>query len=189
MAKAKQPKSYRGLTPAQKAARTRAKTRKTRLQEAVKAHEAAKKQTAAWQKRSAAAKKGWETRRTIDRGMKVIKSLQEMIANWTPEKHWSDMTAAAKRDDKNTLQSLLNGAIQRDGEKEVAKRLEQNADQNLNNANVILYDSDDDRVDFALAAISSVINGQALTAKESAELSEEMEDLFGFYESTYIARV
>lgn len=183
------PEAVKKAKAAEKRARTMEKKRKAAMEEAYQRNLAAKKQTAAWQKRSAAAKKGWETRRAIDRGMKVIKSLQEMISNWTPEKHWSDMTAAAKRDDKNTLQSLLNGAIQRDGEKEVARRLEQNADLNLNNANVILYDSDDDRVDFALAAISSVINGQALTAKESTELSEEMEDLMNFYESTYTARV
>lgn len=184
------PEAVKKAKAAEKRARTMEKKRRAAMEEAYQRNLAEKKKTAAWQKRSAASKKGWETRRAINRGMKVIERIRNIIASWTPQENWSNATVVKKNADRHTLSALLEGAIQRDGEKEVARRLDKNADQNLSYVDIILYNpSDDDKVDTAISNISDVINGKPLDAEESAQLNEEMEDLMNFYESTYIARV
>ena len=161
------------LTPAQKAAKTRAATRKARLQEAVKAWEQRKKATASYAKRSAAAKKGWETRRVIERGKKVIKALRTLLDNWSPMPYWSEAFTAVKRADKNALQRLLDTAINTFGEREVAIRLEKDADLNMEAADAICYHSNQENVENAKAHLTTVLNGGPMDANQAKKTSEE----------------
>ena len=171
--KANIPEALKKAKAAEKRAKTMAKKRKALMEEAYQRNLAAKKKTAAWQKRSSAAKKGWETRRAIDRGKKVIESLRKMIDNWAPDPHWSAAMASTKTNDRNSLQNMLDSAIRQFGEKEVAKRIEADADQNLGYADTILWDSNDDRVDSAKAHLISILNSGPVDAQQAKDIAEK----------------
>lgn len=173
---------------------------------AKKGWETRKKNSPEYQRRSAAARKGWETRRrrkTDDEGGPnrvdtCLKNLYSMIDNWTPQTTWSEKMKEAKQHDKDTLASIIDGAIQEVGYWETARRLEENAEDALSSANVVLYDSDDDHVDHAMNRVVEIIRGRALTAAEAKKLEEatdraqniqttpEEDDLLDFMESQVI---
>ena len=193
------------------------KTRRAREREAMtpqqrrsaaakKGWQTRKKNSPEYQRRSAAARKGWETRRrrkTGDEGGPnrvdtCLKNLYSMIDNWTPQTTWSEKMKEAKQHDKDTLASIINGAIQEVGYWETARRLEENAEDALSSANVVLYDSDDDHVDHAMNRVVEIIRGRALTAAEAKNLEDatdraqniqttpEEDDLLDFMESQVI---
>ena len=124
-----------------------------------------------------------------------LKNLYSMIDNWTPQTTWSEKMKEAKQHDKDTLASIINGAIQEVGYWETARRPEENAEDALSSANVVLYDSDDDHVDHAMNRVVEIIRGRALTAAEAKKLEDatdraqniqttpEEDDLLDFMES------
>lgn len=193
------------------------KTRRAREKEAMtpqqrrsaaakKGWETRKKNSPEYQRRSAAARKGWETRRRRKTGYDggpnrvdtCLKNLYSMIDNWTPQTTWSEKMKEAKQHDKDTLASIIDGAIQDVGYWETARRLEENAEDALSSANVVLYDSDDDHVDHAMNRVVEIIRGRALTAAEAKKLEDatdraqniqttpEEDDLLDFMESQVI---
>lgn len=153
-----------------------------RQRAAKKGWETRRRKTPEFQRRSQAAKKGWEKRRVADRAFAVLQQVREEIENWEPEASWSNTLTANKEQDVTTVRSLLEGAIERDGEKAVAMRLENNAEHVLSAIATVLYDSNQERVDSAVAAFANVINERALTAEESADLEDLLEDLLWFSE-------
>ena len=80
----------------------------------------------------------------------------------------------------------------------LSRRLEENAEDALSSANVVLYDSDDDHVDHAMNRVVEIIRGRALTAAEAKNLEDatdraqniqttpEEDDLLDFMESQVI---
>lgn len=171
--KANIPDEVKKAKAAEKRARTMAKKRKALIEEAYQRNRAAKRQTAAFQRRSAAAKKGWETRRAIDRGMKCIDTLRKMIASWAPMPYWSESMTIVKRSDRNSLEAVLNSSIQMNGEREIAIRLEKDADVNIDYADTILWDSNEDRVDTAKAHLYPLLTGGPIDAKKAKEMADK----------------
>lgn len=108
----------------------------------------------------------------------VLKHVREMIRMWQPKLKWSDKFAEMKRQDKNTLEHLLDGMIAEDGEVKVAMRLEANAEEAIRLVDLILYGNSGkarDGGDYARASIVAfgrIIKGRALTMEESIDLTE-----------------
>ena len=159
---------------AEKRAKTLEKKRKARMEEAYQRNLAAKKQTEKWKKRSEAAKKGWETRRTINRAKKVLKHFQDAINSWAPEPRWSQSMQAMKTADKNSLDNMLKNAIANYGEEEVAKRLEKDGDIAMNYAYEILWDSKQEAVESAKAHLLTILNQGPLDANSAKKVAEQL---------------
>lgn len=51
----------------------------------------------------------------------VLQQVEDMIDNWEPPSTWSEWFAETKRRDRNTLKSMLDGAISANGRDAVAK--------------------------------------------------------------------
>lgn len=136
------------------------------------------------QERSEAAKKAAVTRK-INRAMKVLKEVRKIIEQWTPNPSWSDYLSNLKEQDKNQLETILNGAIASEGETVVAQRMQKAGDEIIELTYAIIYgDSPNNRsgggrsgVQSNLARFSAIIRGRPLTVEESKEMSEYGEQL------------
>ena len=100
------------------------------------------------------------------------------MPNWTPE------LSSIKEQEKNSLQSMLDGAIASEGEEAVAQRLEANATEAIALADEILYGSGDKEGNFRDARtqinedkvrFSTLITGRILSIEERKNLEEEAE--------------
>lgn len=151
---------------------------------AKKGWETRRKRNPEYQRRSAAAKKGWATRKRNEieqqggpkRSDLVLRAFYDKISSWYPEPHWSEGMTMKKSMDKETLRSLMATAVQQEGYEEVAKRLEEEEFYSLDAANVILYDSDDDKVDQAFANIFQIVYNRAMTSEESKRVADAAEN-------------
>lgn len=115
----------------------------------------------------------------------VLKQLEDMIDSWQPHPGWSKELIKDKTREKNTLKKILEGAIERDGRKEVANRAEQNAPELIALASEILYESGGtkfdyfnkrDKVQWDLNRVAEIINGGPLDMDESADLTDIGDD-------------
>lgn len=108
----------------------------------------------------------------------VLAHIRELIRMWQPKLEWSDKFAEIKRQDKNTLEHLLDGTIAEDGEVVVAMCLETNAEEAIRLVDAILYGNSGDARDggdyarASIVAFGRIIKGRALTMEESIELTE-----------------
>lgn len=115
-----------------------------------------------------------ETERTLE-------LVQEYIDTWSPSELWTDWFSDTKGKDKNTLKSILEGAVRDEGADVVARRMQENAVIIWELVEAILYESggkeSDGRsqIQFDMARFSSIIMGKALTQEEAMELAELME--------------
>ena len=155
--------------------------------------------------RKIAAKKGAETKKArrkyseisgfsiapegdTGRPKEVTKTLDyvlEQIRTWTPQSGWSDWFSDQKRQDKNLLERMLQGAINTEGEIVVADRLSLNAEEVNRIVANILYGSGGgdyrsgqsgrDNINFDFARFSAIIIGRPLTTDESIALSDLFE--------------
>ena len=130
------------------------------------------------EERSEAAKKSAQTRR-INRTVKVLKEVQKIIAEWTPNPAWSDDLAQMKEQDKNRLENMLNGAIATEGEYAVAKRLEEKYSEVIELVYAIIYGQSKDRASAGrsgvmqnLAKFAAILHGSPLSIRESMEYTE-----------------
>ena len=136
------------------------------------------------QERSEAAKKSAHTRK-INRAMKILKEVRRIISEWSANPAWSDHLASLKEQDKNQLETILNGAIASEGEEAVAQRMQEHADEIIELTYAIIYgDSPKNKsgggrsgVLSNLAAFSAIVRGRPLTVGESMEASEYGEQL------------
>lgn len=130
--------------------------------------------------RQRAAQKGLETKRKkktpeIDFG--ILNNIMEIINRWSPNASWSKYWQAEKTRQRNILLRLLEGAIAQYGRKAVAKRLQNNAVEATQLVEFILYASEDEQINFAMARFARIIKGEALTLEESMEISNELDEL------------
>lgn len=109
----------------------------------------------------------------------ILSTIREYINNWSPSSLWTDWFAKTKEKDKNLLETLLNAAISRDGEEAVAQRLQENAEQVLEIAYGVLYDSGGKEgrgnINADLVRFTAIIMGRPLTQHESEELTQASE--------------
>lgn len=116
----------------------------------------------------------------------VLQQVEDMIDNWEPPSTWSEWFAETKRRDKNTLKSMLDGAISSDGRDAVAKRCEEHATTIIGLTERILYDSGKNIRDKSgriivenmlvyINEFSAIIMGRPLTVEESAQYADWQE--------------
>lgn len=146
--------------------------------------------------RSAASKKGYETKKKKKAAAQapapkpaagppkivdvILKNVEELLAKWQPLASWSPNFQKIKQHDKNVLQSILEGAIKRDGRDVVAKRIEANADQVMNLAQNILYGQSGkfkDQIQDDLSIIAWIINNGQVPDDEAEALLDN-EDVY-----------
>lgn len=108
----------------------------------------------------------------------ILNHVRELIRMWQPKLEWSDKFAEIKRQDKNTIERLLDGAIAEDGEVKVAMNLESNAEEAIRLVEAILYGNSGDARDggdyarASIVAFGRIIKGRSLTMEESINLTE-----------------
>ena len=108
----------------------------------------------------------------------ILNHVRELIRMWQPKLEWSDKFAEIKRQDKNTIEHLLDGAIAEDGEVKVAMNLESNAEEAIRLVEAILYGNSGDARDggdyarASIVAFGRIIKGRSLTMEESINLTE-----------------
>lgn len=105
----------------------------------------------------------------------ILDNIRQAIASWTPSSTWSTYWEEVKRQDKNKLETLLEGTVSADGEIAVARRLQESADDIERIVNSILYGSDEEQVQFDLVHFATIILGRSLSVEESAELTDLQE--------------
>lgn len=116
----------------------------------------------------------------------VLEGIREELRRWTPQPNWTTTLSEVKTKDKNKLERILDGAISSEGERAVAERLQNNADEVNALVQEILYASGDTegnfkngrtQVNFDLARFSAIIMGRPLTVDESIDLTELAETM------------
>lgn len=143
--------------------------------------------------RSRASKKGHETRNKNKEKQKtdstetqageppnevddVLRYVQELIETWTPNPLWSEWFVEIKRNDKDTLDTVLGGGISQLSERIVAKNLEANAYEVKDLAWKICYGSSGDKKDMDaladLAQFTSIMYGRVLTPEEAKNIQD-----------------
>lgn len=113
----------------------------------------------------------------------VLSMVESMIEAWVPPPNWSKNFVIIKTQDKNTLDSMLKGAINLYGRDVVALRLEENAEVVIYIANDVLYESGSEYyatgregIQADLLRFAEILKGSTLNVSEAIDLTEEMED-------------
>lgn len=70
---------------------------------------------------------------------RVLRTVREMLNSWAPDPRWTKPLADIKENAKNSVESILEGAINRLGEKQVAYNLEKNAKEVIKLVEEIIY--------------------------------------------------
>ena len=70
---------------------------------------------------------------------RVLRTVREMLANWAPDPRWTQPLVNIKEAAKNSVESILEGAINRLGEKQVAYNLEKRAKEVVKLVEDIIY--------------------------------------------------
>lgn len=83
--------------------------------------------------------------------------------------------AARKNRDYQILKRIFFGALARYGRRAVAKRLQANANRIIDIVNEALYASDQNTINFAMAAFARILKNEALTIQEAIEIQEASE--------------
>lgn len=113
----------------------------------------------------------------------VIDYLSDSLENWRPIGVWSNWYAARRVQYINRLQAALNAAINRSGEKVIAKRLQQNADRVNTLVDKLIY-SDSGSIgtdgqsplDPDLTELVNIINGETMDMESAAAIGDIFED-------------
>ena len=115
----------------------------------------------------------------------ILDNVIDEISRCVPLSNWTNWFSEKKRNDKNILDRMIRGAINSEGEDEVAARLEAHAEEVNNLLQEILYGSGGgdanengrDKINFDLVRFSTILTGRAMTVYESAELNTLVDDL------------
>lgn len=105
----------------------------------------------------------------------VLTQVEKIIDNYGGNSHWGEYMAARKNRDYQILKRILFGALARDGRRAVAKRLQANANRIIDIVNQALYASDQNTINFAMAAFARILKNEALTMQEAIEIQEASE--------------
>lgn len=130
--------------------------------------------------RQRAAQKGLETKRKkklpkID--YTILRNVKKIIGQWSPNAGWSEYWQEEKTKQKNILSKILDGAISQHGEANVAKRLQNHAEEVVFVVEKILYDSKDEQINFAMARFASIVKGGTLDMEEAILIATELDTL------------
>lgn len=139
---------------------------------------AAKKGAETLKKKKEAAKK----RRPPTKGQVILWNIQQLLQEWVPVQTWSKQFAGWKERDHNILTNLIKGALERDGEEVIAKRLQDNAEEVNGIIMRVLYASGGEYVvigrqgiQYDLNRFAAIIQGFELSERD-AILIEDLQD-------------
>lgn len=109
----------------------------------------------------------------------VLNVIRGYIDNWFPSSLWTDWFANTKEKDKNLLERILGSAIALVGEEAVAQRLQENADEVLEIAYGVIYDSGGKEgrggINADLVRFTAIIMDRPLTQHESEVITQASE--------------
>lgn len=161
------------------------------------------------QERSEASRKGWERRRETamkidqfweefdneqeqynyfhnlpDEETMILDQVEEMILNWEASPTWSNELKEIKREDRNLLKSIFDGAVNELGRTQVAHNISGRSEELLQYVNDVLYASGDkfkrsgrDGVMNRIQQIRDILYARSSTVEESIELTRLAERL------------
>lgn len=121
-----------------------------------------------------------------DEGEVILRNIREQIAQWSLDPSWSKDLTRLKELDKNRAENILNGAINEDGEIEVARRLKEHGKEVNAILEQVLYGSGGkgnafetgrEAVNFDLVRFSAIVKGRPLTVEESKDITDAAETL------------
>ena len=116
--------------------------------------------------------------------LEILRKVVKMIDDWQPLPEWSGWLAALKREDRNALKAIVDGAITEFGWKQCAKNIKNEATWFFNLCEHILYESESrkggssrDEIRRDLVEVATIIRGRPLTVEESIDITDLEEEL------------
>ena len=116
----------------------------------------------------------------------ILVWIASQLEAWSPSPGWSLRLQELKAGDRDRLENILQGAINRYGKKVVAQRLKENSIRVKEIVESALYGSGDkggkgfvsgrNKVDFDLVQFSEILKGEPLTSDEVMGLTALMEE-------------
>lgn len=113
----------------------------------------------------------------------VFKQIEDMINNWSPSSLWSEELKRIKTNDRNTLKSVLDGAISSLGREQVIRNCIGNEYELIGIVQRILYTSGSTYKDYSaregvqidIQKFTEILYGRPLTVAESKDITDMME--------------
>lgn len=113
----------------------------------------------------------------------AFNQIEDLINNWTESIVWSEELKRIKRNDRNTLKSVLDGAINSLGREQVIKNCVNHEKELIDIVNRVLYGSGSkykeysarDGVQIDINKFTEILYGRPLTVAESKDISDMME--------------
>ena len=116
--------------------------------------------------------------------LEILRKVNKMIEDWQPLPEWSAWLSSLKRQDRNALKAIIDGAINEFGWKQCAKNIKAEATWFFNLSEHILYESESrkggssrDEIRRDLIEVATIIRGRALTVEESIDITDLEEEL------------
>ena len=112
----------------------------------------------------------------------ILDRVYDEVRKWSPDPRWSSELSEIKREDKDQLRSILDGAIQQLGREQVIRNLAENAEEFEALCMEVMYVSGSNMretgregIRLNLARISEMVWGRALSVEESQILQRQAE--------------
>ena len=113
----------------------------------------------------------------------TFKQIEDLINNWTESIVWSEELKRLKRNDRNTLKSVLDGAINSLGREQVIRNCVNHERDLIDIVNRVLYGSGSkykeysarEGVQIDINKFTEILYGRPLTVAESKDISDMME--------------
>ena len=108
-------------------------------------------------------------------------TVEKELLNWEPLEWWTPAFARKKEIDKDTALGIFLGAVDRDGKKTVAKRINEYGPEIIELVMSICFDSDkQDMIRFKTNLFSHIVNDRSISFEENMRYTEAS-DNYGFY--------
>lgn len=113
----------------------------------------------------------------------AFKRIEDMINNWTPSSLWSEELKRIKTNDRNTLKSVLDGAVSSLGREQVIRNCIGNEYELIGIVQQVLYTSGStykeysarEGVQIDIQKFTEILYGRPLTVAESKDITDMME--------------
>ena len=116
----------------------------------------------------------------------ILSKLQQVIESWDSQINWSESLAGIKKQDVDTIKTMLQGAIQQYGEEGVINNIKKNAKQISDILERALYggytnnkktfESGRQQMDHDFVTFAELLKGEPLTSDEAIKWTDLMEE-------------
>ena len=116
----------------------------------------------------------------------ILSKMQQIIDSWDTQLNWSDSLSAIKKQDVDTIKTMLHGAIQQYGEKAVLNNIKKNSKQISDILERALYggytnnkktfESGRQQMDHDFVTFAELLKGEPLTSDEVIKWTDLMEE-------------